>query len=97
MCKCFFDFSHLRRSIRGLNVLPHQILLVVIHVDQRVLQQRHIPQGNFTNLPTEVVNFQTETDPGGVTPPTFPLSAGPGNNVTLHEEAGHIRKENPQS
>ena len=68
-----------------------------MHVEKRIWHQRNTSQGNFTILPTEVVNFQTETDPGGVTPPTSPLSAGPGYNVTLHEEAGHIRKENPQS
>ena len=40
-----------------------------MHVDQRILQQRHTTQGNFTILPTEFVNLSTETGPRGCHPP----------------------------
>ena len=45
-----------------------------MHVDQR----RRTPQGNFTILPTEVVNLLTETGPGVMSDPPHPLSAVPG-------------------
>ena len=35
-----------------------------MHVDQRILQQRHTPQGNVTILPTEIVDLPTETGLG---------------------------------
>ena len=48
-----------------------------MHTEQRILQQRHAPQGNFTILPTAVVNLPTKTGSGwgwGVTPPNIPLA-----------------------
>ena len=47
-----------------------------MHVDQRILQQRHTPQGNFTILPTEVAKFPTETGSGGYRTPDPPLAPG---------------------
>ena len=49
----------------------------VMHVDQRILQQRHTPQGNVTILPTEILDLPTEIGLGGCHTPTSPLSAGP--------------------
>ena len=48
-----------------------------MHVDQRILQQRHTPQGTFTILPTEFINLPTETGPGGMPPPHTHTHAHP--------------------
>ena len=49
-----------------------------MHVDQRVLQQRHIPQSNFTIFADWMCQFADWNRPRGVShPPTHPLGAGP--------------------
>ena len=48
-----------------------------MHAEQRILQQRHTPQGNVTILPTEMVDLPTETGLQWCYTPPHPLSAGP--------------------
>ena len=60
-----------------------------MHVDQRILQQQHTPQGNCTILPTEAANLPTETVPGGH-PPNSPLSAG-SDMATKYDLLGSIQ------
>ena len=43
-----------------------------MNVDQRILHQRHTPQGNLTSLPTEAANVPIETGPEGCHPPLAP-------------------------
>ena len=51
-----------------------------MHVEQRILHQRHIPEA--ATLATQVANLPTETGPGEVSNPPYhrkntPISVGP--------------------